>query len=356
MKDQCIAKQATLSAHLDGRLTPAEAEECAEHLRSCARCRVLYERLAAARALLRSMPPPEAPEDLLPAILAGIERETSDEALAVELLRTLPSPSPPRELLPAIMTAAAAEMRSTRTTEVFWGRWRVAAVAVAAAAALLLAVLLPRGMNTHPELAQSSRTMSSPSDLAAVADEAPVAVDAAPVEVAAVAAVTPVAVRRGVSRSSSQPVRSEAVSESEEMPPAPVAPVEPVLAVAPIAASAEALSAAVPIGPGEPAAPGALALAPRNTVADTDVQALAVPEPSGLETEIAAGIVAGMMVDKFVTEHLIESAPTLLAVVTDTPSSQLGSVAVAEGEDAGFTLCFTESMRRALSATENQFR
>lgn len=352
MKDDCVARHVTLSALLDGRLTPAESAECAEHLESCERCRAVYERLSAARSLLRGLAPPEAPAELLPAILAGVERELADERIAVEILHSLPAPRPPRELLPAIMAAAAPELRRERVAQAFWGRWRIATVAVAAAAAVLLAVFVPRGLTPGPDGHQALPIVAPGPEVAVLpAEQPPAAVSAEATEPEPAAA----SVRR-VARRTSSAVTEPAPAASTTVPPAPIAPVEPVLAMAPIAASAEALAAATPIAPGDPAARTAMGLAPRNTVADTEVGALAVAGPSELQSDLAAGIVARMMVDKFVTEHLIESAPTLLAVVTDTPSSQLGPALAAEGEDAGFGLCFTESMRRALSASENQFR
>lgn len=352
MKDDCVARHVTLSALLDGRLTPAESAECAEHLESCERCRAAYERLSAARDLLRGLPPPEAPADLLPAILAGVERELADERATVEMLHSLPAPRPPRDLLPAIVSAAETELRRERVAQVFWGRWRVATVAIAAAAAVLLAVFVPRSFAPPPDGHQALPIVAPGPEVAVLpAEEPPAVVSAEATEPKPAAA----SVRR-VARRTSSAVTEPAPAASTTVPPAPIAPVEPVLAMAPIAPSAEVLSAATPIGPAEPSGRAALALAPRNTVADTEVGSPAMAPASGLESDLAAGIVARMMVDKFVSEHLIESAPTLLAVVTDVPSSQLGPALAAEGDDAGFGLRFTESMRQALTASENQIR
>lgn len=349
MKDECVARQSMFSAWLDGRLSAAEAAECAEHLEGCERCRAVYQRLSATRELLRAVPRPEAPAELLPAILAGIERELAAERSVVEMLHVLPQPRPPRELLPAIVVAAETEFKRERGVQAFWARRRVAAVAVAAAAAILLAVLVPHGslprLDDHQAL-----PMAPPGPAVAVApvEDGP----AAPMTVE-VAEPTPRAEseRRVAGRSSWRPTEAIPTAPPAAEPEAPIGASEPVLAMAPIASSAEALAAATPIAPGESTPRAPLAPAPRNTPVDTEVEALVVVEAS----ELAAGIIAHMAVEKFVSEHLIASAPTLLAVVTDVPSSQLGSALAAEDEDSGFGLCFTESMRRALSASENQF-
>lgn len=348
MKDECVARQSMFSARLDGRLSAAEAAECAEHLEGCERCRAVYQRLSATRELLRAVPRPEAPAELLPAILAGVERELAAERSAVEMLHALPPPRPPRELLPAIVAAAEAEFKRERSVQAFWARWRVATVAVAAAAAILLAVLVPRGsvprLDDHQ--AVPTATLGPAVAVASVEDRS------APVT-AEVAEPTPRAKSepRVAGRSSWRPTEAVPPATPAAEPEAPIGAIEPVLAMAPIASSAEALAATTPIAPGESTPRAPLTPAPRNTPVDTEVEALAVAEAS----ELAAGIIAHMVVEKFVSEHLITSAPTLLAVVTDVPSSQLGSALAAESEDTGFGLCFTESMRRALSASENQF-
>jgi len=152
----------------------------------------------------------------------------------------------------------------------------------------------------------------------------------------------------------SGPAAAAEVSPSSEAPA--TASLEPVVAVAPAGVPTGAVADVAPIAP-PAAAPAHVALTPRTTAADVEMAALPAAAPSALEAEFAAGVVARMMVDKFVSEHLIESSPTLLSVVTDTPAAELGPVLAENGGAAGrFSLCFTQSMRRALLAAGNGLR
>ncbi|MGI5820393.1 MAG: hypothetical protein ACOX9R_20075, partial [Armatimonadota bacterium] len=95
------------------------------------------------------------------------------------------------------------------------------------------------------------------------------------------------------------------------------------------------------------------AMAPRTTIEPEPV--LAPAGPSALERELAAGVVAGMVLDQFIAQNMIESSSTLLALVTDTPSSEFGPrLAEEDGEIGAFGFSFTDAMRRALIESENQ--
>ncbi len=364
MSPECSNYEALLSASLDGELTPAEASACAEHLEVCDRCRARYAAVASARELLRAVPPPPPPPDLLPTIRAAADAEMLGEAPAIVLLHAVPAPEPPPDLLPAIRTAAAAQMRRDRAVEAFWGRWRTSIAAAAVAAAVLAAVFVPRGHETMNEAGPTIHAVipDTPTVAEAVAGPVEVAVESAPAPSESVSRATDrVAARRNVSGRAPElrldraehaaPVTSAAQeSPPAAAPPAPVA--EPALAFAPPEARSVP-SVVSPIAPGQPTNGTMLAMAPRTTPAEAPVVGEATQQPSALETELATGVVARMVVDNFVTEHLIESTPTLLAVVTDTPTAELGPVLAEDSED-NFGLCFTESMRRALSETHNQ--
>ncbi len=375
MKPDCSSIEAMLSASLDGELTPDEARACAAHLEACDACRAQHAALVSARAVLRGVPPPQPPPDLLPAIRAAADAEMLGEDAAIALLHAMPAPEPPPDLLPAIRIAVAAQTRRDRATQAFWGRWRTALGVAAAAAVLLAAVFVPRG---HEPM-----TAAGP-HITAVAPETPSTPAepvAAPEEVAEAAPVTPNSValamaspRRHPSSRAVADVRPDRAERPEEPAPVaeevaprpePAAPVgEPALAVAP--REAPTAPSAAPIAPGQITNGTMLAMAPRTTPAHAPAETPASPVaeapaspvaggPSALETELAAGVVARMVVDSFVAEHLIESAPTLMAVVTDSPTAEVGPVLADESEDsANFGLNFTESMRRALSQTHNQ--
>ena len=367
MSPDCGDIERLLSASLDGELTPDEARACATHLEACGACREQYAAVASARELLRGMPPPQPPPDLLPAIRAAADAEMLGEDAAIALLHAMPAPEPPPDLLPAIRTAAAAQMRRDRATQAFWGRWRTTVAVAAAAAVVLAAVFVPRGHEPMPPVGPS---------IVAVTPDAPAMPDvalAAPAEAVAQPAATPhagnsvalavVSPRRSASASEAE-VRldraerpDEAAPAAAESPPvpAPAPPVaEPALAFAPPEARS-APSAAPPIAPGQVTNGTMLAMAPRTTPAGAPVAGPVGAQPSALEAELATGVVARMVVDNFVAEHLIESAPTLMAVVTDTPGAELGPVLADDSEDsASFGLNFTESMRRALSQRHNQ--
>jgi hypothetical protein len=126
---------------------------------------------------------------------------------------------------------------------------------------------------------------------------------------------------------------------------------EPALASAPV--SGEPASAV-----GEPLMAEAdratvIAMGPRTTVEDEPT--LAPARSPELETEMATGVIAEMVLNQYVAEHMVESSSTMLSVVTDTPTSELGPV-LAEDEDepGSFGFSFTDAMRRALTESENQ--
>jgi len=367
MKPDCSSIEGMFSASLDGELTPDEERVCAAHLEECDACRAQHAALASAREVLRGVPPPQPPPELLPAIRAAADAEMLGEDAAVALLHAMPAPEPPPDLLPAIRIAAAAQMRRDRVTQAFWGRWRPAVAVAAAAAVVLAAIFVPRGHEpmtaVGPHIATvAPETPATPDEPLTTPEE--VVTEAAPATPNSVA-LAMASPRRSVSSHvadvrldrAGRPEEPAPVEEEAAAEPEPAAPVgEPALAVAP--PEAHTAPSAAPIAPGQITNGTMLALAPRTTPAHAPAEAPPAPVaegPSALQTELAAGVVARMVVDSFVAEHLIQSAPTLMAVVTDTPTAEVGPVLADESEDsANFGLNFTESMRRALSQTHNQ--
>ncbi len=340
MSHDSAAFEQQLSELVDDRLAADAEKTVREHLDSCDECRAQFEAMAAVREMLRVAPAPAVPEGLL----ARIER-----AAAAEFAR------------PAAPT--------------IWERWRAPVAGLAAAAAIALAVFAPwqwasrqdAGVvcpPTDPPLARE-HVAAGPSEESAT--DTPVLSDATQLAAAAAAAsadsgaagseMTDVPASRGrrtghTSRSTS-PAAPEpaAIAEApaETAPPQP-AP-QPALAWAP-AADLPSASASGPML-GESEHPTVIALGPRTTI-DAD-PSLAPARPSDIEMETAIGVVAAMMLDQFVAEHMVQSSSTLLSVVTDTPTSELGPVLASDEDDAGsFGLCFTDAMRRALTESENR--
>lgn len=68
----CAAAHIALSAHLDGELTPAEAQELQEHLALCPQCRALQEELSALQELLRQIDMPSPPPELKERVMAHL--------------------------------------------------------------------------------------------------------------------------------------------------------------------------------------------------------------------------------------------------------------------------------------------
>jgi anti-sigma factor RsiW len=61
----CAQFEILYADYLDGTLTVAERAKVDQHLESCASCRVLAQEIASAATLLRSVPEPEVPADLI---------------------------------------------------------------------------------------------------------------------------------------------------------------------------------------------------------------------------------------------------------------------------------------------------
>jgi hypothetical protein len=146
------------------------------------------------------------------------------------------------------------------------------------------------------------------------------------------------------------PVDAHEVADASE-PVTAERPPEPLLASAPVQ-EAEAVTSREPVL-SEVERATVVAVGPRTTMeAETE---LSPARPSELEAEMATGVVAGMVLDQFVAEHMVESSSTLLSVVTDTPTSELGPVITEdENEPGSFGFSFTDAMRRALTESENQ--
>lgn len=60
-----------LSAYLDGALQPGELDVVVGHLESCPACLQVFHEIKAVRALLRTMPPLDPPEQLIAAVSIG---------------------------------------------------------------------------------------------------------------------------------------------------------------------------------------------------------------------------------------------------------------------------------------------
>lgn len=320
MTRSCRAITAVLSAYLDGEATVEQARACEQHLESCAACRAELAQLERARSVLRSLPPPAVPPEL-----AG-----------------------------AIKLAAARELARERTGMI----WPVWAKPLAAAAALVVAITVGQMLRT-PDLVAPGDLASLPPPVTILEplDETPV-----PADTVAEATVA------------DQPEVVGAAAASREMPareaseaPRPTRPAQDVVApelpaAATVPAAAYALATDTGSDPTRSAAAtlparGAngdalltMALAPRLTPAERRLSAPALTRaPSAVELELAGGVVAAMLVEDFIEEHLIESTPTLLSVAIGTPSTDLGPRLVEGEDDAHFELCFTDAMRRALS-------
>ncbi len=338
MSHDSAAYEQQLSEMLDGRLPADEEQVLREHLQQCPICQREYEAMKLARKALRATPPPRVPEGLL----ARIQRDAADEMQAEEQ--------------PTI-----------------WSRFGVPAAAAAAAAALLLAVYTP-WQALHPDRdCETACPSTEPPTIAAEPmtdqpDETTVAADTTPAEPVAetdsseaeAAGETMLASRPDTSNApsvvpatvatSNPEAAEETVQEAEEADSAPEQEIaEPALALAPPPEAPSTASAGPVLD--EPEKPAVVAPGPRTTV-DRE-PGLDPAHPSELEKQMATGVVAGMLVDQFVSEHMVEKSSTLLAVVTDTPTSELGP-AVATDEESNFGVCFTEAMRQALTESENQ--
>ena len=342
MSHDSAAFEQQLSELVDGRLAADAEKRVREHLASCAECREQFEAMTAVREMLRATPAPAVPEGLL----ARIER-----AAEAELAR------------PAGPT--------------IWERWRAPLGGLAAAAAIALAVFAPWQSANRQDVCEVCPPTEPPlagEQLAAEPSEEPVAdtpalpetdgvqladaslaADADAGEVGAeMAAATVTRVRRAERTSPStapatpEPeVMDEAAADATVAQPAP----QPELAWAP---TPDVPSAAAS-GPmlGEIERPTVIAAGARTTI--DAASSLAPARPSEMEMEMAAGVVAAMILDQFVAEHMVQSSSTLLSVVTDTPTSELGPAIASDEDEAGsFGLCFTDAMRRALTESENQ--
>lgn len=326
MKHPGAALEAQLSAMLDGELSAEEAAAVEGHLSSCAQCRGVLAELRGARELLEAMPPVAPPPDLL----AAIKRD------------------------------AATEMaRGESVVSVFWLRWRAPVAGLAAAAAVMLAVLAPwqsgdRGSDPavcivpghQPLVAEQAQPVAG--DIAATESETIIAeVTRAPEAGAAMSGVSRGSRAARPSARGRRVVREEAAAGEAETSAPVSAEVEPVLAFAPQNAERASARAAGPVF----AEARPVMVASRTTI-DEDAE-LEPVGPSPVEAELATGIVARMVLDKYIGEHLVQSSSNMLAVVTETPSAELGTM-LADDDDASFGLCFTDAMRRALTETENR--
>lgn len=330
MKPDCGQFETLINASLDGELTPEEERSCRDHLGACAECRSLCEQLELARGVLRASP----------------------------------NPVPPQSLLAAIGADAQAELRSHDQLVTLWGRWRgPAAVAVAAAAVLMVFAGPWHGEQQHDQPAFTAATVEEAQQ--AVETEAPseTLIAEEPQLLPAEAAVS--AEPAAISAEPVRPRRAERIAALPAGAPQPQTPAEetpadddrgaavvsgPELAFA-RRAMTEPAAATTPVMGRQHAA--MQAQTPRITMHAEELKPV-LSGPSRIELELASGVIARMVVDKFIAEHMVETPATLLAVVTDTPTSELGPVLTEDVDNAEFGLSFTESMRRALTEKENQ--
>ncbi len=99
-----------------------------------------------------------------------------------------------------------------------------------------------------------------------------------------------------------------------------------------------------------------VAMAPRIAPGEAAIEAEEPAEPSSLETEVATGVVARMVIDRYIANNVVQSRPTLLALITDTPATEAGPALADEAASDRFNLRFTESMRQVLTGTGAQIQ
>lgn len=338
MRHHSAAFEQQLSELLDGRLNAEEAREVREHLATCTECRAQFDAMAAAREMLRAIPAPTAPDGLL----ADIQR-----AVAAEMARSVP---------PTI-----------------WERWRTPALGLAAAAAILLAVFTPwqtrngsencavcptpdiarlaATPDTHPVTDDSSAHDGQVVELAEAPTRASTGSGAAESEMTNAPATGGRRYGRALRSTTSVASEPEVVAEAPAEQPAEASEPQPTLAWAPTPDSPSATASGPVLG--EIERPTVVTLGPRTTIEAQPT--LAPAAPSDTEVGMATGVVAAMLVDQFVAEHMVQTSSTMLSVVTDTPTVELGPVIASDEDEAGnFELCFTDAMRRALTESENR--
>jgi len=97
-----------MSEYQDGLLSAAAAEDVSSHLRECGECAAAARSLEAVRELLRSLPPPPAPPELLARVREAVAREeTGAASLAAGLPSNLPGGSLRSRLRIPLEAAAA---------------------------------------------------------------------------------------------------------------------------------------------------------------------------------------------------------------------------------------------------------
>jgi len=336
MKRECRAIRRALHAYLDGELPPDRAERVHTHTLACAECGEALRIAAATRDLLRSQPEPEAPPGLAAAIKARAHQELAQ---------------PVRVAFD----------------------WRRAVVPVAAAAGLILALAITLNLARRPSAVEVAE---APAPVVETSHTAP---DLAPAEITeppaadAQVQMTPVAEssaprRRPVHAARSEesaPPAEDATAEAEGDTPtelalepteiAPARPAEVAFAFAHEALPPVPVRTGTVVAPAPPETGEMVAWAPRlSRVTDTlrAEESVEAATPF-LADELATGVVAGMLLNKFIEDHLIDTTSTLLAVTTGTPSEDLGTAVVTGGGDGDrFSLCFTQAMRRALAQVQ----
>ncbi len=302
MKRECRAVRRALHAYLDGELPPDQAERVSAHMQACGDCRGALQAARATRDLLRSQPQPEPPPGLAAAIKARAYEELAHPVRAAF-------------------------------------DWRTALVPAAAAAGLMLALALTLNLVRQPGPTEVAET---PAPVAGALHQAP---DVVPAQIARppaadaqpemTLAATPSPTRHRTIRRARQPAEVEFAFAHDALPPVPV-------------------RTGTVVVPAQPEVRAALACGPRISPVTASLSVRGYAKAAApAEDEFAKGVVAGMLLKKFIQEHLVESTSTLLAVTTGTPSEDLGPAVATHGDDADrFSLCFTQAMRRALEQVQ----
>jgi len=316
MQADCRRTSSDLSAWLDGELNDADGCRCVEHVAQCASCRAEHDRLAMARSLLRAMPAPPVPVGLAATIKAAASEEMSREGVVW-----------------------------------LWPRW---AAPLAAAAALVLGLGIAHMMGTDTATSGLEVATSPPAAvITAPPAVGPVAITSADVGVVEEAVFSSSDVRPA--RAAPAATAGERIATAETTPAPDTTPGPGAAVLFSFAPDREqdALSTNVPASPRVSPPDAALAIAPRLTRVEGSISSPPGPKPpTALDRELAGGVVARMLIEDFVGEHMIDTGPTMLSVVTATPSAELGPTLVEGEDDARFELNFTEAMRRALAATQ----
>ncbi len=335
MKRECRAVRRALHAYLDGELPPDQAERVSAHMQACGDCRGALQAARATRDLLRSQPQPEPPPGLAAAIKARAYEELAHPVRAAFDWRTALVPAAAAAGLMLALALTLNLVRQPGPTEVAETPAPVAGALHQAPDVVPAQIARPPAADAQPEMtlaATPSPTRHRTIRRARLEETTPTAENAAAeVEAASAAESTPGA----ADATAAQPAEVEFAFAHDALPPVPV-------------------RTGTVVVPAQPEVRAALACGPRISPVTASLSVRGYAKAAApAEDEFAKGVVAGMLLKKFIQEHLVESTSTLLAVTTGTPSEDLGPAVATHGDDADrFSLCFTQAMRRALEQVQ----